>query len=326
MNFQDLDQFLIALNPAEIEKKANMAHQNSNELSDEAHPFMMHDRYFIPEGQRITFYQNERFTYVRPHKHSFIEMIYVYSGSCLQVINGKNVTMKKGEICILDTNVVHSISTTQEDDLVINCLMTKSYFDISFLSRLAGNDLLSSFFVQSVFQGKDHNNYILFSSSENATLDYIMKQLLCEYFGDGLCKEEVINSYMIILFSELLRIHKHELTQRVDEAEHKWHITDVLGYIQSNYHTIDLTSTAQYFNFNASYLSRLIKQTTGKSFMDIIHTARINRCCLLLETTDIPIMNLIHDVGYSNTKYFYQLFRKYKGCTPLEYREKKSTS
>lgn len=331
MNFEELHQHLSQLNPSEIAKKADMhkALTQNHPLESEKNvtdtPHVMEDLLFIPSGQRIAFYQNERFTHVKQHRHSFIELIYVYSGSCEQVINGQKLSMQAGEICLLDTNVTHTISSYSESDIVINCLMSKSYFDTSFLSRLSGNDLLSQFFVHSIFQTKQYNHFIYFQSSSNDTIPYIMKKLLCEYLDEGLCKEEIINSYMIILFSELLRIYKFQKTSGASMISDKDQISDILSYIQKNYMHTDLTSTAAHFNFNPSYLSRLIKQSTGNSFIDILHSERIKRSCILLETTDISIWNLIHDVGYSNSKYFYQLFKKYQGCTPLEYRKKMSS-
>lgn len=322
MTFYDLDAMLRKLSDVELENKKIRKTSGVKDVMTPPNIFLMEEHAFIPPGENISFSTHGRFSSVPTHHHSFIELIYVYSGTCQQTINDTEIIMHAGEICILDTNVKHSIATQSEDDIVINCIMLKSYFDVSFLSRLSGNDLLSSFFVHAIFQSKDYSNYIRFPSSENANIQHVMKSILCEYYEPGLCSSEMINSYMIILFSELLRIHKKVLPNVNGQSSNREQIIDILVYLQSNYHSVDLSTTAAYFNFNPSYLSRLIKQTTGKSFIEILHSARLKRVCLLLETTDIPIENLIHEVGYSNTQYFYQLFKKHECSTPNEYRKK----
>lgn len=334
MTFEELDYKLRQLNDTEIAYKHSILnHLSKTDLNESTivlgaykqtsqDVFTMDEYYFIPPGENIFFTTNDRFNSVPPHRHSFIELIYVYSGSCQQTINEVAIQMKTGDICLLDTNVTHTITTHSEEDIVINCLMRKSYFDLSFLSRLSGNDLLSRFFVHAIFQSKDYNNYILFPASKQETIPHVMKNLLCEYYDPGLCSQEIINSYMIILFSELLRIYRKTLPMEQTQTTTNEQVTDILDYLQTNFNTVDLTSTAAHFNFNPSYLSRFIKQTTGKSFMEILHVARIRRVCLMLETTDIPILNLINEVGYANTQYFYQLFKKHEGCTPNEYRKK----
>ncbi|MBC7959414.1 MAG: AraC family transcriptional regulator, partial [Vallitaleaceae bacterium] len=317
MTFSELDLQLKTLNENEIENKR--IKKNCPSLKGFENPtlfdFFLLDEHTIPAGVNIFFSTHPRFSSTASHRHAFIELIYVYSGSCQQIINDQKITMHAGEICILDTNVKHSIVTNAEEDIVINCLMRKSYFDVSFLSRLSGNDLLSSFFVHAIFQSKDYNNYILFPSSTHDNLQHVMKSILCEYFDPGLCSAEMVNSYMIVLFSELLRIYKKTLPIVSSASSNREQITDILVYLQTHYQTADLSSTAAHFNFNASYLSRLIKQTTGKSFIEILHAARLKRVCLLLETTEIPIENLIREVGYANIHYFYQIFKKYEGST-----------
>jgi len=49
-----------------------------------------------------------------------------------QTINGKEVILKEGDLCLLDTNVIHSIDQAGENDIVINIIVRTSYFDSNF--------------------------------------------------------------------------------------------------------------------------------------------------------------------------------------------------
>ena len=106
----------------------------------------------VQPGEGIIFSCHPRFNSMPEHRHSYIELSYVYSGECHQIVNDKQITMGKGEVCILDTNVLHSIEPAGEDDIIVNCLMSKSHLDNILMGRLSGNDLLSSFFIRAIYQ------------------------------------------------------------------------------------------------------------------------------------------------------------------------------
>jgi len=276
---------------------------------------------FIPPGQEITFSLNTRFEPVSSHRHSFIELIYIYSGECRQIINGKSVSMKKGELCLLDTNTFHSIEVTSENDIIINCLMRKSYFDWAFLSRLSGNDIFSSFLTHAIYENKHSNEYILIRSGDNDKISRIMNAVLCEYFDKQPCSDEIINSYMVILFAEMLRMYKGDVNERNYSALKNTPITDIIHYIQINYKTVTLESVARHFNFNSNYLGKVLKKLSGNSFIDLVHQIRLSQAGILLKNSDISVQAIANEVGYENINFFYRIFKRKYNCSPGEYRE-----
>lgn len=280
------------------------------------------DDFIIPNDKNISFLIHPRFSVTSRHRHSYIELIYVYSGQCRQIINNKQVLMQEGDICILNTNVYHSIDMTQENDIIVNCLMKKSYLDLSFLSRLSSNDILSSFFIHSIYQLKDFNNYILFPSRKNKRINQVMTNLLCEYYDSNICSDEVIDSFMIILFSELLRVHKCNITSDNYSTSKFNKVPSILLYLQKNYKDATLESTAKVFNIDPNYMTKILKKQFGKTFIDIIHEIKLKKASILLETTDMPIESIIYEAGYSNVNFFYRIFKKLHGITPAEYRKK----
>ncbi|MBD2845445.1 helix-turn-helix transcriptional regulator [Paenibacillus sp. IB182496] len=279
------------------------------------------DDTFLPPGQEIAFSVHPRFKPVARHRHSFIELIYIYSGECHQTINDKEVSMKKGELCILDTNTYHSIGNTGEDDIIINCLMRKSYFDWAFLSRLSGNDIFSSFLTHAIYENKHSNEYILIHSGANEAISRIMHTILCEYFNKQPCSDEIINAYMVILFAEMLRMYRGDVNARNFEALKNTQITDILDHIQTNYQTVTLESTARHFNFNANYLGKVLKKITGHSFIHLVHQIRLGQAGLLLRNSEISIQAVANEVGYENINFFYRLFKRKHNCSPAEYRK-----
>jgi AraC-type DNA-binding domain-containing proteins len=269
----------------------------------------------------ITFVCHPRFAETSEHHHDYIEMIYVYSGEFHQIVNGNKLHMKKGEVCILDTNVMHSINKTSENDIIINCIMSKKYLDDILINRLSGNDLLSSFFIRAIYQSSDYNDYILFKSGESEKLAKLMDTVLCEYFGSGHCPEEVINSYMVIIFFELLRAFEKQKNYENYDLLKNTNITDIILYIQNNCKDATLSSVAEHFHFHPTYLGSIIKKFQGRNFTSVLQDAKLKKACSLLKNSDIPILEVSKSIGYENTSFFYKIFKNNYGCNPSEYRK-----
>ncbi len=97
-------------------------------------------------------------------------------------------------------------------------------------------------------------------------------------------------------------------------------ITEACAYISQHLsETLTLEIVSAHVHVSTTYLSRLFKKETGSTFNDHINQHRTRRAAQLLETpyriTDIAGM-----VGFDNAKYFSQVFRKYTGKTPQQYR------
>jgi two-component system response regulator YesN len=73
---------------------------------------------------------------------------------------------------------------------------------------------------------------------------------------------------------------------------------------------------------NHIYLSRLIKKETGENFLEILTRIRLQKACEMLSDPDMKAYEVAEMVGIRDAGYFSQVFRKYFGMTPSEYREK----
>ena len=98
-------------------------------------------------------------------------------------------------------------------------------------------------------------------------------------------------------------------------------VSAVCRYISKNLaEPLTLEILSAKVHVNATYLSRLFKKEVGTSFNTYINQLRIQRAVQLLETgrkiTDVAGM-----VGFENSKYFSQVFKKQMGMTPQEYRQ-----
>lgn len=96
----------------------------------------------------------------------------------------------------------------------------------------------------------------------------------------------------------------------------------VMRYIREHYkEEITLSVISEQLYLNPGYISRMLKEQTGKNFTDILAQVRVEKAVWLLENTNMYVYEIAEEVGYQNLKYFYQMFKKITGKAPNEYRE-----
>lgn len=97
-------------------------------------------------------------------------------------------------------------------------------------------------------------------------------------------------------------------------------IEQIIQYLRENFtdSNINLTSVAQHFGFNPSYLSRKFKQETGKSFVEFLIKCRMERAIALARTSE-KMFCTANAVGIPDPNYFGRCFKKYTGMSYTEY-------
>lgn len=87
-----------------------------------------HDEiYSLIGSHNLLLKRNSRFNEVPEHVHSYIELNYVYSGNCPQTIHGKEITLTKNQVLLIDTDCPHSISYLSENDIMISLMISKEF-------------------------------------------------------------------------------------------------------------------------------------------------------------------------------------------------------
>mgnify|MGYP001584940659 FL=1 len=139
MNIKELDKKLKQLN--DIEKKAHDLYNTkittevdiklkehfSNKIKNDL--WIINNGKLMNQSEVIAIHKHVRFIKFNKHKHDYLEMMFVYSGKINQVIEGEKLVIERGEILLLDMNVEHSIEAAGEDDIAINVLIKKEFFD-----------------------------------------------------------------------------------------------------------------------------------------------------------------------------------------------------
>jgi YesN/AraC family two-component response regulator len=291
----------------------------SNETGDNS--WVINNSKLMKKSEDISIHKHDRFTRFDKHKHDYLELVFVYSGSIRQIVDDKSIEMKKGEILIMDMNVEHSIEESGENDIAINVLIKKEFFDWVFMNQIADNDLMSNFIVKSLYEKDKFKRFLYFKTSDNKKVWDFMINILMEYYDNKTGMKTAIRAYMILLFNELLRDYNRYLPNNIIYKIDSSATVEIMKYIGNDYRNIVLKDLAEHFNYSTDYMGKLVKKITGKTFNELRRDIRMRRAKYLLKNSNMSISDVISRVGYSNLSYFYKQFREDTGITPDEYRK-----
>jgi AraC-like DNA-binding protein len=91
-------------------------------------------------------------------------------------------------------------------------------------------------------------------------------------------------------------------------------IRNALEYMSEHIDSdLSLTDVAQVLYISPSYLTRLLKNATGRGFNDWLHLIRINKAKKLLEQPGLHHYEIAERVGYKSYKIFSEYFQKLVG-------------
>ncbi len=93
-----------------------------------------------------------------------------------------------------------------------------------------------------------------------------------------------------------------------------------LQEITQNYREASLSNVARAYGVSLAYVSECVRAQTGRTYKELLQKHRMETAARLLRRSDLNIQQIIAQVGYENTSYFYRLFHERYGLSPREYR------
>lgn len=95
----------------------------------------------------------------------------------------------------------------------------------------------------------------------------------------------------------------------------------IRSYLEQNYpYSVTLGDLAAHMYLSPAYLSRFIRQQTGKSFTDCLNAVRLRHAAAELAHTEQPVTTIAYNNGFSSLGSFNRLFRDAYGRQPGQYR------
>lgn len=256
------------------------------------------------------------------HDHEFFELFYVLKGYCYHYINGQETILHEGSICLLNLQTVHERVIPDADTILLTMCIKKSVFSVSFLNMLRTIPVFWNFFNSSVNKIDHPAECIHLQDTPNRELEIILYQMLRTYLLEDEISHSVVKCYLIPLLTEMARIHKFDKLHPGLAIEQKNpSLEAVLETIRNTSGMITLQELADQYHFSLNYLSRLIRESTGKTFKELSSYYWIEHTKSLLLCTSLGIDDISNLMGFSSRANFERRFKALLMVSPAQFRQ-----
>lgn len=285
--------------------------------------FIIDNKKMLEKGKLIDIRPHTRFVHFPVHKHNYVEIIYMCSGSTTHIINGKNtVKLEAGELLFLNQNATQEILPAGLDDVAVNFMVLPEFFDRAFL-MMEEESVLHDFLVGTLKDEQGFIDYLHFPVKDVLPIQNLVENMIYSLVNKQPNSRNINQTTMGLLFLQLQN-QSDKINQAPGNNPEENLMFTALKYIEENYKTGSLEDLAAMVNRPDYYISKLIKKHSGQTFKNLLQTKRLNQAAFLLTTTMLPVENIITLVGYDNTSYFHRIFKEYFGMTPKVYRQTNS--
>ncbi len=226
----------------------------------------------------------------------------------LSTENGFHIrgSQTNGSVCVLPAGLAHRAWLDDASEQLA------LYLDPSFVLRAASESRLSS----SV-------NVIEKYSPSDPVISSIGMALLAEVGSKGLSGRLYAESLANVLAVHLLRYYTAAGSdpQRFTGGLSGQRLRQVMAFIGDNYTSdLKLAELARVAEMSSFHFAREFKRTTGTTPHQYLIKFRIERAKALLAESEMPLVEVGLQSGFSHQSHLNRLFRRFTGTTPQAYR------
>lgn len=251
------------------------------------------------------------------HWHEEFEILYMTKGTALFHIDDESFELKEGQAIFINSGRLHSGITSNGQPCSYNAIVFKPEALAGIYDRSMEylNDIkMNKIILKCIFTGEASWEQELLSN---------LKEISACFSANEYGYHLAVKGRLLLLFSMILANGGYTVNNRGkgDEARNIERLKKVIQYIQDNYQSrIMIDDLAAQLKMSRHYFCRFFKKFTGNTAVDYINCYKIDRAAALIGTTNISIMEAGLESGFDNFSYFIKTFKRFKNCTPSEYK------
>lgn len=248
------------------------------------------------------------------HYHKEVEFLYVQQGALEISTPNRTYLLRPGDVLVIGSAQLHRGRAVGPEPLVhiVFHVDLEPYFDPAMM-------MYYRHFSEAV-RPLEELNYI-FEEDAGARDDVagILERIHAEMMDAAGGYEIAVSMHIKHLLLTLLRGDRRGLLsahERVDVDV----MRSIVQYVERRLsEKIELEEASRLAGMSYFYFSKYFKRATGTSFTDFVNRKRIAKAERLLATSGRSVAEVASEVGIGNMAHFYELFKRFNGCTPKQY-------
>ncbi|ASZ13432.1 AraC family transcriptional regulator [Chitinophaga pendula] len=252
---------------------------------------------------------------IAPHKHHFIEMVFVLTGTGVQCLNQHKLPYAPDKLFLLMPQDCHSFEIHSHTRLAF------IRFNNIYLERLRPEWHQQ---MEYIFQ---HNNHLPGCVLKNVTdkpvvralLEALIRELACSQRSEAVV-EQLINTVLTLVARNIQA--KMLLANNVVNGQET--AVDILHYIHTHIYDPELLKAeqiARHCNISPNYLSEYFKRKHGDSLQQYIMGYKLKLVETRLQYSNMRIGEIAAELGFTDESHLNRAFKKYKGSSPSAFRK-----
>jgi AraC-like DNA-binding protein/mannose-6-phosphate isomerase-like protein (cupin superfamily) len=268
-----------------------------------------------PPESSFTVYQYQQEEFYTPwHFHPEYELTYIVSSQGMRYVGTNIEHFEEQDLVLLGPNLPHCWKNTEKHHTRARSIIIQWEEDILGEGWLTKSEFLPI-------------RRLCKQSIRGIKFDNLVAQKIRPKLDDLLVQspfEKVIQLLQIL--HRLANTQAFKLLSGDEFAPNPSHednnrINTVYNYVKENYDkNITLAEAASLTAMSEEAFCRFFTQKASKSFFTFVNDYKINLACQRLIRTPMQVTQIAYECGYNSLPFFYRQFKKFKGCTPTEYR------
>lgn len=275
----------------------------------------------FPEYPYVMHHADLQETKVPWHWHTEIEFDYILSGKVEVLTTGRKYVFESNEAFFINTNVLCTMKaaidkrpSSMDSHLFHPTFLSghfKSIFETKYLNPVLENRNLE------IIEITGKNNRQLKILAKLRKVSALQQQKNTEFQTRNLFSE-----IWLLLLEEIQEISTKNMPPKTVNQER---LLTMMAFIQTNYQDkINLAEIAESASIGKRECLRCFKNSIQKTPFEYLTEYRLERAERLLRTTDMPVVDIALQSGFSNSAYFGKIFKKTYQISPGAYRKYKN--
>ena len=252
------------------------------------------------------------------HTHDFLELVYVLDGSAVHTVNGKSSEIRTGDYFMIDFKMQHEYQCEEGQPVtVVNLLFRPGFIDKTLTKCENFQQLMEHYLIrfQDIVFNQVPTGTVFHDEGALLPLIQAMRQ---EYAVRTYGYMQLLRCYLIQMIVLTLR----SIVDRTHTAPRHACTVFMADYVNQHYmEAVSLNKISTLLNYSMPYLSKRFHEDTGLTFQQYLQQTRILHSCRLLANTDKKVSEVAELVGYADTKFYQEIFKKFMHTTPKAYQK-----
>lgn len=239
----------------------------------------------------------------------------VIEGECLLENNGKELTIKPHDLFIyLPGSSLRIIKSTENYKAISLILEEQAVYQ----SSVAGILLQTLCLPMS-----DYISNLRLPEKLFKRISSLMEDCIEYLYSEHILQRQAIYFTVSLILSDLVDFVEKLNGKILPQSLNVNTVIKFFRLLILNYKTKhDISFYSSQLHITNTHLSRVVKRTTGKTVMDHINRMITMNACWMLSSSDKSINHIADELNFSDQASFSKFFKRQKGFTPSEYRNK----